>query len=143
MDPTSLNRFALLLLLSVVCGCICPAQSVPLGLGALSQCTFHLVHFYDTDMSESILTSNHHGQPWTVHNVSRSLAQPGPSFSTNRQELEDGSLHLDESRICNVHLLVQPVYETVPELEAYPNSLAVQSWASTFFVRLTRRQLLL
>ena len=120
----------------------CPTHGVSLGLGSLPQCTFHLVHFYDPELSESILAFNQHGQPWRTYNVSRPLAKPGPTFSTYLEKLEDRSLHLDESRFCNVHLLVQPSYETVVQLQAYPNSLTVQSWRSTFFIIVTRPHLL-
>src|SRR5688500_18342754 len=39
-------------------------ESVHLHLDYLSKCTFHLAHFYDLELSESILQSNQYEQPW-------------------------------------------------------------------------------
>src|ERR1700684_4357620 len=92
--------------LVVVFTIVYPTRPVPFDLGSLSKCAFHLLHFHHPDLSESILASNQHGQPWTVYNVSRPLLKECPKFSEDGflSKLEDKSLHLDESRLCNVHL---------------------------------------
>ena len=74
-------NLAYLLLVLFILSVVKQAAGADLGLGYLRQCAFHLVHFYDLDLTESILVSNQYGQPWTMTNGV--LPAPGsPHVST-------------------------------------------------------------
>ena len=115
--------------------------AVPLHLESLSHCAFHLAHFFDVDLSESVLRSNDHGQVWTVFNVSRPSSKPPHILlSPNSRRVVNVSLNLRESRICNVHLLVQPDYTRTP-FESYADLLSLSAGTPTmWFIFITRDQ---
>ena len=110
-------------------------ECVNLHLEHLHKCTFHLVHFYDRALSESVLASNQYlQQPWTVYNVSR----PPLHVVKAKQEREYDSWPFDrDSRFCNVHLLIRPRYEKEDDADLYPQSLNVREPDFTSFVFVT------
>src|SRR5688500_8266973 len=77
-----------------------PTLGIYLGLDYLDHCTFHLVHYYHPDLSDF----NQYGQLWTMWNVSNPVIK---SAKSGMVYPEYPSLALRESRVCNVHLLIQ------------------------------------
>lgn len=112
-----------------------------LELDHWSACTFHLVHFYDRDLSESTLAANQYGQTWTVHNQSRELVKPALSGALY---VEYASLHLRQSRVCNIHLLIQPKYKTWQDFDfglwTYMNRFAVREGPTASMIMVSGKE---
>jgi hypothetical protein len=85
---------------------VSPAWAHFLYLQPLSHCTFHLVHFFDVDFSDSVLHSNQHDQPWTVFNASRPPSRAPHLVLEPGTEIGNVSLNLRESNVTVAQTLL-------------------------------------